>query len=142
MLGDECMRVRLSLLAVLLLSICGTALPEIEKVGRVCADGVCPAWWPKLDPVKGWHHDDGASLAHGVNMQVPDGSKFSDAETVIYAKALYKPRNPEANLLEVLIKNDREEFLKEDSSIEIANVAPLKTKNGKTLEARRFFVPM
>jgi hypothetical protein len=133
------MRVRLSLFAVILLLVCGTALSEIEKVGRVCGDGVCPAWWPKLALVKGWHHDDEASLANGVNIQVPDGFTFSDAETVIYGRALYKPRNPEATSLEVLIKNDREEFLKENSSIEIAKVFPLKTKDGKALEARRFF---
>lgn len=128
------MKVRISLLACILLLVSSTALPEIEKVGRVCGNGVCPAWWPKLKPVEGWHHEDGASFANSANIQVPDGFTFSKAQTVIYARALYKPRNTETTSLEVLIKDDRAEFLKEDSSIEIAKVPPLKTKDGKTLD--------
>jgi len=124
---------RLALLVGILLLVSSSALPEIEKVGHICGNGVCHAWWPKLDPVKAWHHEEGASLANGANVQVPDGFTFSNAETVVYARALYKPRSPEATSLGVLIKNDRDEFLKEDSSIEIAKVSPLKTKDGKAL---------
>ena len=133
------MKIRLGLLVATLLLVSHATWPEIEKVGRVCGNGICPAWWPKLEPVKGWHHEDEASFANNSNFQVPDGFTFSNAETVIYARALYKPRNPEATSLEVLIKNDRSEFLKEDSSIEIAKVPPLKTKDGKALETYRFF---
>ena len=110
-----------------------------ERVGRVCGNGICLAWWPKLNPVTGWHHVDGASFANSANVQVPDGFTFSNAETVIYARALYKPRNPETTSLEVLIQHDRAEFLKEDSSIEITKLSPLKTKDGKPLETYTFF---
>ena len=133
------MKIRLGLLAGVLLLVSSTALPEIEKVAQQCGNGVCYAWWPKLAPAKGWHHEDGSSFANGTNVQVPDGFTFSNAETVIYAKALYKPRSPEATSLEVVIKDDRDEFLKEDSSIEIAKVPPLKTKDGKALETYTFF---
>lgn len=139
MLTKGRMRVRLILLAGILLLVSSTALPQIEKVGRVCGQGICLEWWPKLEPVKGWHHEDGASFANRANVQVPDGFTFSNAETVIYARALYKPRNPETTSLEVLIQDDRAEFLKEDSSIEVTKVSPLKTKDGKPLETYTFF---
>ena len=133
------MKVRFGLLASVLLLVSVTAVPEIEKVGRVCGNGICPAWWPKLNPVDGWHHEDGASFANSANVQVPDGFTFSNAQTVIYARALYKPRNPETTSLTVLIKDDRTEFLKGNPSIEIAKVSPLKTKDGQTLETYTFF---
>ncbi len=133
------MKVRLSLLASVLLLVSVTAVPEIEKVGRVCGNGICPAWWPKLEPVKGWHHEDDASFANNANVQVPDGFMFSNAQTVIYAKALYKPRNPATTSLAVLIKDDRAEFLKESPGVGIAKVLPLKTKDGQALETYTFF---
>jgi len=40
------MKIRLGLLVAILLLVSHTALPEIEKVGRVCGNGICPAWWP------------------------------------------------------------------------------------------------
>jgi len=127
------------LTGILLLLLPLSALPEIERVGQTCEKGICLAWWPKLEPVKGWHHERGPSFANGVNVQVPDGFTFSNAETVIYAKASYKPRIPETTSLEILIKDDKDDFLKDDPSIEITKVPPLKTKGGKALETYTFF---
>lgn len=115
------------------------ASPEIEKVGQVCDKGICLAWWPKLDPAKAWHHDDGASWAVGANVQVPDGFTFSNAETIIYAKASYKPRIPDTTSLDILIKDDKADFLKHDPSVAITKVPSLKTKDGKALETYTFF---
>jgi len=115
------------------------AVPEIEKVGQVCEKGVCLAWWPKLEPATGWHHERGPSLQNGVNVQIPDGFTFSNAETVIYAKAAYKPRIPKTTSLEAFIKNDTDEFRKDDPSIAITEVTPLKTKDGKAFESYTFF---
>jgi len=115
------------------------ASPEIEKVGQVCDKGICLAWWPKLDPAKGWHHDDRASWAVGANVQVPDGFTFSNAETIIYAKAAYKPKIPETTSLDMLIENDKSDFLKHDPTVSITKVPPLKTQDGKELETYTFF---
>ncbi len=130
---------RRGLLLGILLSVPLGAAPEIEKVGQVCEKGLCLAWWPKLEPATGWHHERGPSLQNGVNVQVPDGFTFSNAETVIYAKAAYKPRIPETTSLEALIKNDKDEFRKDDPGITITRVSPLKTKDGKVLESYTFF---
>ncbi len=114
-------------------------LSEIEKVGQPCETGICLAWWPKLVPLKGWHHERGPSLANGANMQIPDGFTFSNADTVIYARALYKPRTPETTSLGMLIKNDKEEFLSHDPTIAIADAPALKTKDGKASKTYTFF---
>jgi hypothetical protein len=131
--------VRAGLLFGILLSVPLIAVPEIEKVGQVCEQGVCLAWWPKLVSAPGWHHERAASFQNGVNVQVPDGLMFSNAETVIYAKAAYKARIPEAISLAAFIKNDQNEFRKDDPSIAITEVTPLKTKDGKAFASYTFF---
>jgi hypothetical protein len=130
---------RLVTAVAVLLLIPLIAIAEIEKVGQVCEKGICLAWWPKLVPAKGWHSEPGTSFAIGANIQVPDGFTFSNAETVIYAKALYKPRIPETTSLEMLVQSDKDEFLKHDPGILITEVDPLKTADGKTLRSFTFF---
>jgi hypothetical protein len=130
---------RRSVLMGVLLLLPLVASPEIEKVGQVCDKGICLAWWPKLDPARGWHHDDGASWAIGANVQIPDGFTFSNAEAVIYAKASYKPRIPKTTSLDILIQNDKDDFLKHDPSMTITKVPSLKTKDGNALETYTFF---
>ena len=131
------MRSAIVLLVLLLLPL--SVFAEIEKVGEPCEKGICVAWWPKLIPAKGWHHERGPSFANGINIQVPDGFTFSNAETVIYAKALYKPRSPEIKSLGTLIDNDREEFVSRDPSIVISEAKAPRTGDGKPLKSFTFF---
>lgn len=130
-------RLSLVLFIVILASLFVQA--EIEKVAGICEKGICLAWWPKLEPIKGWHHEYGPSRKNGANIQVPDGFTFSNAETVIYAKALYKPRIPKTASLEMLIKSDKEEFLSNDSTLTVKEAEPLQTKDGKALKSYTFF---
>jgi hypothetical protein len=130
---------RLAVVLGTLLLVPLIAVAEIEKVARPCEKGICLAWWPKMVPAKGWHQESDSSFANGVNIQVPDGFTFSNAETVIYAKASYKPRIPKTTSLEMLIKDDKDEFLTRDPSISIVEVQPLKTADGKILKSYTFF---
>jgi hypothetical protein len=122
-----------------MLSVPLFAQADGEKGGEVCGEGVAIQWWPTLEPVKGWHHEREASEIYGINIQVPDGSTFSDAETVIYAKALYKPRIPETTSLETLITDDRKRYLIRDPDTRITEVKPVKAKGGETLRTYVFF---
>jgi hypothetical protein len=112
---------------------------EIEKFSRICEKGICFYWWPKLAFVKGWHQELDSNYAISANVQIPDGFTFSNADTVIYAKALYKPRTPETKSLEMLIKDDKETFLSRDPSIVITEAEPLETGDGKLLKSYTFF---
>ena len=112
---------------------------RIEKNATLTKTGIRLFWWPALGTVKGWHHDSDASYLGSINAEVPDGFTFSNAEAVIYAKAIYKPRQPETKTLAMLIKEDQAEFLDHDRTMEITQVSPLKTADGRTLETYTFF---
>jgi hypothetical protein len=112
---------------------------EIEKNALTCDTGICFYWWPKLPDVKGWHQDKDASYGYQVNALAPDGLSFRDAESVMYAKALYKPRTPETKSLDMLIADDQKEFLASDPGIKITETASLITGSHKKLRCFTFF---
>ncbi len=119
--------------------LCGPAIAEIEKTALICQSSVCFYWWPKLSQPKGWHGDRDSSYQLRANVLVPDGSTFSNAGTVIYAEALYKPDHPETTSLEALIAGDKEQFLEHRPDTRVASSGALVTGDGKKLESFTFF---
>jgi hypothetical protein len=83
---------------------------DIEKKALTSDQGLCFYWWPKLPTLKGWHHDEDQSYIQSVNALAPDGYTFVNAETVMYANAVYKPRVPESKNLNQFIVNDQKGF--------------------------------
>jgi len=142
--ADPCVKVRnimktLISLIVVLLTFPGSVNAEIEKVAVPCEQKLCFYWWPKLVAVKGWHHDREHSYLYTVNAQAPDGYSFANAVSVIYAKALYKPRIPKTTSLEMLIKDDKEQFVSRDPTIAVSEVEALVTGDGQILKSFTFF---
>lgn len=123
----------------LLFLLAASAGAEIEKNALVCETGVCLYWWPKLPELKGWHQDKDQSFNYGVNALAPDGASFANAEAVMYAVANYKPRMPEVKSIEILIANDKKEFLDSDSSLTISECKGLTTGDGQRLRSFTFF---
>lgn len=123
--------------ALLLLSVSANA--EIEKIAQVCDSGICFYWWPKLPALKGWHQDRDQSLNYSANVLAPDGATFANAETVIYAAALYKPRMPETKSVAMLIADDRKTFLSAKPGLLITECEPLTTGDGQKLRSFTFF---
>ena len=97
-------------------------------------------WWPKLTPIEGWHQDREASLFYGVNALVADGLTFKNADSVMYARASYKPRSPEIKSLEALIESDRKDFEANVPGVSIQEVAPLSTIDGQKFRSFTFFL--
>lgn len=112
---------------------------EIEKIAVPVEKGLLFRWWPKLSPVEGWHQDQEYSNHYNINALSPDGFTFKDAETVIYAKAIYKPRKPKITSLALLIENDKKGFLEKFPGIKIQEVPPLVTADGRKLHSFVFF---
>jgi hypothetical protein len=112
---------------------------EVQKTGIPCEEGVCFYWWPRLPSVEGWRQDPETSNAYRVNAQVPDGSTFANAETVIYGRVLYKPETPEAPSMEKLMRDDKNQFLSRDPNISVVEVDPLRTEEGKVFRSFTFF---
>jgi hypothetical protein len=132
------MKIAISIVVVLLvLSVSANA--EVEKIAVPSEGKFSFYWWPELTSVQGWHHDREHSYMYSANAQAPDGSTFDDAEAVIYAKALYKPRIPKTESLEMLIKDDKEQFLSRDRSLTVSEVDPLVTGDGQVLKSFTFF---
>lgn len=131
---------KLSNYILLLLIVLPTpALSKIEKLADSCENKICFYWWPELPDIKGWHHEREYSFKYKCNAQAPDGYNFSNAESVIYAKALYKPRVPKTKSLKQLIKDDQKSFLSKDKTIKISKVASLITADGKKMPSYTFF---
>jgi len=114
-----------------------TAIPNCVK------DKICFYWWPKLPPLKGWHSDERANYANGdgngINALVPDGSDFVNADTVIYAQAVFKERyeadNPKSRTLEAFVADDRAAIAQDHKDMRIDEAPALTTGDGRKLRS-------
>jgi len=127
-------------LLVVLMLFSFPVFAEIEKRAVPCdaTERICFYWWPKLPQAVGWHQDLDHSYMYSANALAPEGFTFANAETVIYAKALYKPRSPETKSLAQLVKDDKERFLKDVPGVKIAEAKTIKTADGQELQSFTF----
>ena len=112
------------------------ALPlpaAIETVETPSSAGTVRQWWPKITPPKGWVHDREHSVAYGINAMVPEGQAFGEAETVMYAKALYRPREPRLRDVEMLAERDKRKAATQQPPRKATNAPALKTGDGKSM---------
>ena len=112
---------------------------EIEKVATLREPQLCFHWWPKISPPAGWHHEREASLRYESNAFAPDGFNFSSAEAVIYARALYKPREVKYKALAELIASDKDSFSHGEQAALVNEVEDLSTGDGQSLKSITFF---
>ena len=113
---------------------------EIKKTvipGKECG-GMCFHWWPVLPVVEGWNQDVKASYNYSANAQAPNNYTFSNSETVIYSKALFKPRMPKIKSIEALIESDLKKF-NEGQELIVSKIAPLATADGKKVITYSFY---
>ena len=125
-------------IAAVVVSLASPAGAAIEKIAIPSEDGIVLFWWPKVAAPANWKHDREHSLHYGFNAFAPEGSSFADAETVMYARALYKPREPDLKSLEALITRDRESFSKRDPTMKIEAGPPLRSADGRELPSLLF----
>jgi hypothetical protein len=113
---------------------------EIYRESKVCADSnqLCFFWWPKLKEVSGWQQDMSHSYHYRMNTQAPTGFTFSNAEAVIYARAIYKPEVPNIKNIEQFIENDKANFLRNAPSLSISQSETMKDKEGKNFTSYQF----
>lgn len=127
------------LLFIALLFFTQVTQADIEKIAIPSEKGMSFYWWPKLPSIAGWHQDQDSSFRYSVNALAPDNESFSNAETVMYAKASFKPRIPEIKSLEMLIARDKEDFLKNVPGVEIQAAKSLTTADGKQFKSFTYF---
>ena len=130
------MRYLICCLAMLLLA--DGAYADVEKTALRTDSGLRLVWWPKVDAPKGWHFDEQSSDHYAFKAFAPDGSDFTNADRVIYAKADFKPRFPEAKNVESLIKQDISDFSSSHESIVVRREKPLLSGDAKPFELVSF----
>jgi hypothetical protein len=134
-------RLSISLVAVGLLALAPGASADVEKFAQPeCAQGLCLYWWPKLPALSGWHHEEGPSVENSSNILAPDGSDFVNAETIIYARAFYKPQSPSKSV-DDLMARDRKDTAQALPGTVIAAAAGIANGDGKTLQTQSFHPP-
>jgi hypothetical protein len=104
---------------------------KIERLALACGNAICPRWWPELAPPKGWVHDRTYSAHYNVNAVCEEGKSFKDAEVVMYANAVFKPRVPQHKTLEEFIAGDLASFRTKHQGLVIKQSSDLKTSDGK-----------
>ena len=132
------MRISYALVFALLTASSAT-YAEVEKIAIPSEKGFSFYWWPKLAPIDGWHQDREHSFLYSANAMAPDGSTFKNAESVIYAKATFKPRAPEIKSLEALIDHDKRDFEASVPGVSIKEVRSIATADGQRLRSFTFF---
>lgn len=112
-----------------------TANAHVEKLAIPTDSGVKFYWWPTLPKVKGWHHDRDYSILYSCNAQAPNGYNFANAETVIYARAIFKPAQPKLKSLKDLIEKDQFEIQLSEKNVKISEAKPVVTGDGKNYKS-------
>ncbi|MGP1682973.1 MAG: hypothetical protein ACTS8S_11665 [Giesbergeria sp.] len=128
----------IQLFALILITISGPVSAEVEKVAAPADSGIALRWWPKVQPPQGWHFDRESSHHFGFNAMAPDGSTFSAAETVMYAKANYKPREPQIKTLKQLVEHDFSRFRQSYPDITVVIEPSLHSADHKPLQVVTF----
>ena len=121
-----------------LLFIASASHAEMVKLAVPTDRGMQMFWWPKLDTPTGWRQEMEASFRTSSNVMVLNGSNFSNSPTVIYARAIYKPRVKNIGSLSRLIENDHRDFLENVSGITIEETDNVITADGNALQSYLF----
>ncbi|MDE2421281.1 MAG: hypothetical protein KGO49_08910 [Gammaproteobacteria bacterium] len=108
-----------NIITIFLFLVSCTVSAEILKFASPTESGIQFVWWPKVTPPKHWHVDEGSSHYFSFNAIAPDGSTFSNAEAVLYAKANFKPRSPEIKNLRSFIQEDIASIRQQKTSVQV-----------------------
>jgi hypothetical protein len=125
------------ILTVMVVSL--TAHAEIEKIAIPAETGLKFYWWPKLTAIDGWHQEKDFSYFYSANSLAPDGFTFENVETVMYARSIYKPREPNIKSLDQLIENDKKDFELNVAGVLIKEIEAISTSDGQKLKSYTYF---
>ncbi|PLY07854.1 MAG: hypothetical protein C0625_03885 [Arcobacter sp.] len=131
------MKLLLKILIVLSFSV-NIVNAEIEKVSYFCEEKMCFSWWPKLSNIDGWEHNREVSLHYSMNTYIPSGYNFSNAESIIYARAIWKEK-VSFNSLEEFIRDDIRDFRKNKPDVIISNIKLKSFLSDKYYKSLKFF---
>lgn len=92
-------------------------------------------WWPVYIDASGKREESFYGLPLGDYPTAANGTLLDDIETVIYARAIFKPRVRTILSLEELIEDDQQQFRRRDPDAVIRAVEPVMTTEGDALRS-------
>ncbi len=110
---------------------------QVNVLGSIKKEAIVAM--PTMESLAGWHQDKMRSIDDKANVLVPNDAALSMAVTSIYAKAILKSRNPDIKTLDALIARDRQDFSDHIPGVEIREVPPITTADGKALKSLQYF---
>jgi hypothetical protein len=107
---------------------------DVQKFMNICGradQGVklCPTFALALTPPQGWREDKAASRQQGVQVMVPAGKTFGNAEALIYVKV--SPRQKKQELAD-FIRVSQERWRKAAPDSKITALAEIARENGQS----------
>lgn len=98
----------------------------------------CFQWWPDLPVIEGWHQDETISYQSGMNIQLPVGNNYQNADAVISAAAIYKKSVPEIQSIQEFIKSGFEKAMESFPELNISRGEVLVSNEGKRFIFHQF----
>ena len=113
--------------AVVLSSTSGHA--EVQKIMNLCDGKLCPFFKLVLTPPRGWVIEKEATNKNKVQMLVPEGKNFRNAEPLIYVKVSWH-RDKQQSLAD-FARISNEHWQAGAGDARISELAPVERANGK-----------
>ncbi len=116
---------------MILFALCGFAAPatgEVQKFMHQCYGQLCPSYELVFTPPAGWVEDKEASKQNKVQMYLPRGRTFANADALIYVRVSW---NPDKQKLEDFIRVSQERWRASVKGTKIEKLASVKRDNGK-----------
>lgn len=108
----------------------GAARAEVQKFLNPCpGQQLCPSFRLVMTPPDGWVLDVQATRENNVQMLVPKGKTFTNAEPLMYVQVFY--RRDRQQTLADFARVSNERWIAENASAKIAPLAAVARDNGK-----------
>jgi hypothetical protein len=114
--------------AAALASLCTAAQAEVKKFMNISGGQLTPFYELVATPPDGWIMEKEASKQNGVQMLVPKGKTFGNAEALIYVKVSHKQQDLE---LPQFIANSQERWRKSVPTTRITKLPEVARANGR-----------
>ena len=103
---------------------------EVQKFLNPCpGQQLCPSFRLVMTPPDGWVLDAEATKKYNVQMMVPKGKTFANAEPVMYVQVFY--HRDKQQTLEDFARVSNERWLAENTKAKVSPLPPLPRDNGK-----------
>ena len=115
------------------------ASAEIEKFVQPCEQKLCPFFRASLAIPKGWQEDQAATKKLNMQVLVPRGKTYDNAEAVIYATVTF---NPEKKPIADFIAEDHARWRKSTPDVKISPLPDVvRTSGGEPFRVHEFQAP-